>query len=118
MNKITDRNYESIVYISHHYSGLKENEEKVANIINQLQEQYPKYLFLSPVHAFSYAYYEVDYQIGINMCLWLLDKCDEMWVYGEWENSRGCNMEIEYCKEYGIPFEIKVFNKQIKKEDE
>ena len=87
MNKITDRNYESIVYISHPYSGLKENEEKVANIINQLQEQYPKYLFLSPVHAFSYAYHEVDYQVGIQMCLWLLDKCDDL-GYRDWETDR------------------------------
>jgi hypothetical protein len=37
----------------------------------------------------------------------LLEKSDEMWVYGDWKNSKGCNMEIEYCKKFGIPFEIK-----------
>ena len=99
--------YESIVYISHPYSGLKENEEKVAYIINQLTEKYPTYLFISPIHAFSYAYHAVDYQKGINMCLWLLDRCDEMWIYGDWENSKGCKMEIEFCKNNDISYEIK-----------
>lgn len=109
MNRITDSHYENIIYVSHNYGGLKDNEEKVANIINKLQEQYPTYLFLSPIHLFSYAYYEVEnYQIGINMCLWLLDKSKEMWVYGDWKNSKGCNMEIEYCKEFDIPYKIKV----------
>lgn len=108
MNKITDNHYENIVYISHPYGAKKENEEKVANIINKLQEQYPTYLFLSPIHLFSYAYHEVDYQVGIDKCLWLLEKADEMWIYGDWQNSKGCNMEIEYCKEFGIPYEIKV----------
>ena len=99
MNKV---NYDKVIYISHPYSGLKENEEKVANIINNLIKAYPNYLFISPIHSFSYAYHAVNYQIGINMCLWLLDRCDEMWVYGNWENSKGCKMEIEYCMEYNI----------------
>ena len=99
---MTKVNYDKVIYISHPYSGLKENEEKVAEIINQLTKEYPTYLFISPIHAFSYAYHAVDYQKGIDMCLWLLDRCDEMWVYGNWENSKGCKMEIEYCMEYNI----------------
>lgn len=101
--KITDDTYESIVYISHPYSGKKENEEKVANIINNLSIQYPNYLFISPIHAFSYAYHTLDYQKGINQCLWLLEKCDEVWVYGDWQNSKGCKMEVDYAMEYSIP---------------
>jgi len=107
VNRIKDSHYESVVYVSHPYGGKKENEEKVAEIINQLSKEYPTYLFISPIHSFSYAYHDVDYQVGIDMCLWLLEKADEMWVYGDWKNSKGCNMETEYCKEFGIPFEIK-----------
>ena len=89
--------YEKVVYISHPYGGCKRNERKVQKIINKLQIQYPKYLFLSPIHAFSYAYTKTDYEQGLNMCLWLLSKADEMWVYGDWQNSRGCKAEVEFC---------------------
>lgn len=96
--------YEKSIYISHPYGGLKENEEKVAEIINNLIKEYPNYLFLSPIHTFSYAYNTVDYQTGINMCLWLLDICgDEMWVFGDYNKSKGCNIEIGYCIARDIP---------------
>ncbi len=38
------------------------------------------------------------------MCLWLLDQCTQMWVCGDWQNSVGCNGEIEYCKKYDKPY--------------
>lgn len=107
MKRILDSNYESIVYLSHPYSGLPQNAEKVAKIINRLREQYPTYLFISPIHAFSYAYTDTDYETGISWCLWLLEKCDQVWVYGDWQSSKGCQWEIAYCMEFGIPHEIR-----------
>lgn len=41
------------------------------------------------------------------MCISLLNISDEMWVYGDYQNSIGCNFEIQYCKEHGIPYLIK-----------
>lgn len=102
IEKITDDHFKSIVYISHPYNGLKDNEEKAANIIIKLQKQHPDYLFVSPIHSFSFAYDNVDYGTGLNMCLWLLEKCDEMWVFGDWSTSKGCNREIKYCEENKI----------------
>lgn len=99
--------YEKVVYISHPYGGYKRNEHKVQKIINKLQVKYPKYLFLSPIHAFSYAYTKTDYEQGLNMCLWLLNRADEMWVYGDWENSVGCCAEIDFCKTNSINYKIK-----------
>lgn len=107
MEKILDNHYESIVYISHPYGGRGENKEKVAKIIKKLTKEYPHHLFISPVHSFGYEYHDLDYQAGIDHCLWLLEKCDEMWVFGDWKNSKGCNMEVEYCVRQRIPFEIK-----------
>lgn len=101
------KKYEKLIYTAHPYSGLKKNEEKIANIILELQKQYPNYLFISPIHCFSYAYHKTDYQTGIDMCLNLLNMCDEMWVFGDWKNSKGCNMEIEHCKQNGIQYYIK-----------
>lgn len=106
MEKVTEQNFKSIIYISHPYGGAQENEHKIASIINELIKQYPNHLFVSPVHAFSYAYTTTDYDKGISWCLWLLEKCDEMWVYGDYKNSRGCSMEIEYCKEHQIVYKI------------
>jgi hypothetical protein len=40
------------------------------------------------------------------MCLELLKKCDIMYVYGDYQNSRGCKAEIEFCKDNGIPHKI------------
>jgi len=51
-------------------------------------------------------YDEVPYVEGLNMCLWLLDKCDEMWVFGDYTNSTGCMGEIAYCKNHRIPYKI------------
>lgn len=104
MDRITDNNYESIIYISHPYNGNEYNERMIKEIIVGLYKKYPNYLFISPVHAFDFLYKEVPYKQGIQMCLWLLEKCDEMWVFGDWANSKGCNMEIEYCKKYNIPY--------------
>lgn len=104
MKKITKDNYESIVYISHAFQGNPDNVSEIENIISTLQEQYPNYLFISPVHTFGFLYDKVDYDKGLEMTLFLLDTCcDEMW-YAPDENSRGVATEIAYCKEYNIPY--------------
>ena len=36
------------------------------------------------------------------MCLKILEKCDEMYVLPDWENSKGCLQEIGFCKANGI----------------
>lgn len=107
MQKVTDECFDNIIYVSHPYGGLKENEEKVAAICAAIMEKHPNSIVASPVHFGAWAYGKTPYEIGISYCLWLLEKSDVMWVYGDWENSKGCNIEIEYCKEHGIPFEIK-----------
>ena len=104
--KIITPIYDNIIYISHPYGGIKLNEDRVAEIILKLQKQYPDYLFVSPIHAFSFEYTYDDYETGINKCLWLLDRCSEMWVYGDWENSKGCKIEIQFCDYNCIPYTI------------
>lgn len=99
--------YENVVYISHPYHGNESNKDKIESIVKRLQANHPNWLIVSPVHAFSVFYKDIEYNKGLNMCLWLLEKCDEMYVYGDWRNSIGCNAEIEYCKERLIPYTIK-----------
>lgn len=99
--------YHKVVYISHPYSGIKENRLKIEGIIKELIQKHHGYLFLSPVHSFGYLYNSVDYDAGIEYCLWLLGKSDEMWVFGDYKKSRGCLIEIKYCDECDIKYEIK-----------
>lgn len=101
--------FENVVYICHPYGGLNKNKNKVRDLMNTLVIQYPNFLFVSGVNSFDHAYFDVDHQKGMEMCYWLLDKCDEMWVYGDWEKSRGCKDEIEYCKHALIP----IFYKEV-----
>lgn len=96
--------YSRIVYISHPYGGKRENRRTVADLFRKLQERHPDILFLSSIHAFAPIYQTVSYEDGLNRCLWLLDQCTEMWVFGDYKNSVGCKAEIEYCRENYIPF--------------
>ncbi len=98
--------YSHIVYISHPYGGKCENRHAVADLFRKLQEKYPNTLFLSPIHAFAPIYHTVSYEDGLNRCLWLLDQCTEMWVFGDYKNSVGCKAEIEYCRKNYIPFQV------------
>jgi hypothetical protein len=36
----------------------------------------------------------------------LLGFCDEMWVFGDWKESRGCRREIAFCEKHEIPYQI------------
>lgn len=93
-----------LVYISHPYGGLEENKNSVEAIIKRLISKYPNYVFISPIHTFGFLYNYVDYETGLNMCLELLSKCNTMWVFGDWQNSKGCKAEIEYCNKAGKPY--------------
>lgn len=99
-------NYESVVYVTHPFGGDNQNKEKVSEIMRTLTEESHTHLFVSGITTFGYCYFDTDYQRGLDMCLWLLHQCDECWIYGDYENSKGCVAEIKYCEETGIPYKI------------
>ena len=95
------------VYISHAFSGLETNIKRTSDIINSLMLEYPTYIFYSPIHAFSFAYYKTNYQDGLDLCFDMLTMCDEMWIFDyEHFTSKGVNAEIDFCKTYNIPYKI------------
>lgn len=104
-NKATKDNYESIVYISHEHQGTSRGvKAEIEHIIRKLQQKYPNYMFISPVHTFGFLYTDINYGKGLQMALFLLDNCcDEMW-YVPSGTSRSVKAEIEYCQQYGIPY--------------
>lgn len=103
VNSYIHKDYDKVIYVSHPYGGDKSNLQEVENIIDELRNKYPNYLFVSPIHCFSYEYYKIPYEKGIQECLWLLSKCDECWLFGDYMNSRGCKIEKEYCNNHNKP---------------
>lgn len=95
-----------LIYISHIFQNKEENKQKVEVIVRKLAKEYPEHTYLSPIHAVGFMYDDFDYDTGLNMCLEVLKRCDMMYVYGDWKNSRGCKAEIKFCEENGIPYKI------------
>jgi hypothetical protein len=90
------------VYISHEYGGKWRNKRKIGKLIKTLAYLHPDKIFVSPVHCFGFLYKKVSYERGMEMCLELLDRCDEMWAFGK--HSKGVKLEIEHCKEGDIKY--------------
>lgn len=92
-----------VIYIAHPFSGKRKNVRKVEKIILELIKQYPDYVFFSPLHAMGFYYFEKSYEEGMKDCLEMLSRCDELWLCDGWENSRGCNIEYNWCIEHSKP---------------
>ncbi len=93
------------VYISHPLRGAdwRENIEKAARYCRKYAED-KDLLPVSPLHAFGFLdpnTYDADH--GMELCLSLLETCDEIWVHGAWEHSDGCQKEIIHAWTKGIP---------------
>lgn len=91
------------IYIAHPYGGELGNKQKVENYLKTLYKTKPGNLYISPIHALGFLYSEMDYITGMEYCFALLEMCDEIWMCGDWEESRGCNIEWGYAKARGIP---------------
>ena len=90
------------VYVAHPFRGDEiGNAGKVARICRELHKDYPDYLFVSPIHAFSW--FREDHEGALEHCLRMLAKCDELWLFGDWENSAGCVTERNEAMRLGIP---------------
>lgn len=91
------------VYIAHPYNGITgSDDEKRANledttrICQKLTKLNPYILPVSPLHAFGFMEGMSQQEI-ITCCYRLIDACDEVWVFGDWEASEGTVKEIFYA---------------------
>ena len=96
------------VYICHPLRGktgtpeeIRGNPEKIDKLCLALAEDFKEHLILSPLHAFSFYDPRGPQEQVMGQCLAMLDKSDELWVFDDWKNSRGCRAEIEYAKQQG-----------------
>ena len=70
-----------------------------------LHRMFPNYILISPIHNYGMLYDNISYTEGLDMCMKLLEICDEMWVFGN-ELSTGVRAEIAYCQNHKIPYKI------------
>ncbi|ADE57257.1 DUF4406 domain-containing protein [Aminobacterium colombiense] len=100
------------IYIAHPLRGKNadietvfENNITVDTICQNLSAivENKDILILSPVHAFSFVSAVGDQKWVLGQCRKMLSLADEIWVFGDWENSEGCKIEIEHAKKLNIP---------------
>ena len=95
-----------LIYIAHPYGGKQENIDKVQALILDLLQKHPDHTFYSPLHATGFFYSQLTYLDGMEHCFKALSRCDELWLCGDWESSRGCNMDYGFAKAKGIPIKL------------
>lgn len=101
-------------YICHPLRGktgspeeIRTNLERIDEICKNLAAIYPDVLVLSPLHAFNFYDPRGPQEQVLGQCVAMLEKADELWVFGDWRESRGCRMEIEYARRLGKEVEFK-----------
>ena len=91
------------VYIAHPLRGdVEGNVKKVTGICKELAEK-GEVIPFSPLHAFDFMDTKGEQTLVMKYCFKLLSKVDELWVFGNWEESEGCRMEVEFAFHNNIP---------------
>ncbi len=91
-----------IVYVSHPYGGVPGNRVRCNALIRKLSEKYPEILFISALHAVRRPYESVDYATGLKLALELESRCDAVYMATGWEESVGCQVEVQFARKYGL----------------
>ncbi len=42
-------------------------------------------------------------KLALKLCQELIKGCDQAWVFGDWQESEGCKIEIQAAEETGVP---------------
>ena len=90
-----------LIYCSHKYGGKRENKAAAQRKIAELQAANKHHTYVSPIHAFGWGYKLFSYEDGIQFCLDLLERCDELYVLSE--PSKGVVMEVCRARQLCIP---------------
>ena len=93
-----------LIYCSHKFGGKMENAKAVELKIKKLQLADPSNTYISPIHAFGFMYNDMEYDVGLRLCIDLLAKCDMMLILSEM--SKGVRAEAEFCIKNGIRIEV------------
>lgn len=94
------------IYVCHPFQGKKSNKESITHICQYLAKR--GVMPISPVHSFSYLNDNIPEERAkaMEFCLELLEVCDCIFFFGDYENSEGCRMEMDLAKQLFKPFYV------------
>ncbi|WP_338835855.1 DUF4406 domain-containing protein [Neomoorella thermoacetica] len=93
-----------LVYVAHPFAGDPEgNKAKAAEICRRIAATYPGVVPVCPILVFSFLEEPADRELALAFCMALLERCDELWLAGEWEKSEGCWLERQKAQMWGMP---------------
>lgn len=98
--------YNKMIYVAGAYGGSETNKNYIEMCCRRFSEDYPTYCFINGVSEFSHWYNKSNSIVNdLKRCVFLLKKCDEMWVLSgtDWESSQGTMVEIFVAMENDIP---------------
>lgn len=93
-----------LVYVAHPFADDPEgNKVKAAEICRRIAATYPGVVPVCPILVFSFLEEPADRELALAFCMALLERCDELWLSGEWEKSEGCWLERQKAQMLGMP---------------
>lgn len=98
------------VYIAHPLRGNRELNYRMATQICDRLAHEREVIPISPLHNFGYldpAHFDPYH--AMQLCFGLLSIADELWVFGKWWESEGCQAEICFAGCHGIPIRYKTW---------
>lgn len=85
------------VYISHSNRNDRENcFNEMSRICYSIANSHENIMPISPLHMFSFLddTNEEERYKALEYCLNLISDCDEIWAFGNWEDSEECIKEV------------------------
>ena len=102
-----------MIYVSHCFGGKKKNLERARRVTHDLAVADTENTYICPLLCFNYLNYdELGYEAEMRLCTDLLGECMKMIVVSP--ISRGVQLEIDYCNEWGIPIEYYDYGRENK----
>lgn len=97
------------IFISHPYrNDPKHNREAITGIFLRLKDL--GILPFSPIHAFTPLNEHVpeEREIALQFCENMIPLCDELWLFGDWQKSDGCQREVAVALEHAPEIPIRI----------
>jgi hypothetical protein len=96
------------IYIIHPYRApgdYESNRQAIMEICRRIAMDEPNTMPISPILAFGYLDDRTDRQAALELCQDLLQTVIEMEgevrVYGRWQESEGCRLEVLWAHNHG-----------------
>lgn len=95
-----------LIYVAHPLrNDVQVNMKRIEDIMQQLTA-YDNQVrdginYFSPLHAYSFIDPSGPQEWVMDRCLDMVERCDELWLYGCWHKSVGCRHEFIHAMRLG-----------------